>query len=75
MKVIFSRHTKRRAQLYKIPEITIEDILKNRNFEDGKYELIERINNFKLPIKIVISVENKNIIVITVSPLEKGEKM
>ena len=72
MKVKFSRHAKRRAKLYEIPESTIEKILADSELNDGEHELIRDIAGFKYPIKIVISVENDIMTVITNYPLKKG---
>ncbi|MEA3446192.1 MAG: hypothetical protein U9R19_15845 [Bacteroidota bacterium] len=72
MKVKFSRHAKRRARLYEILESTIEKILADSELNDGEHELIRDIAGFKYPIKIVISVENDIMTVITNYPLKKG---
>jgi hypothetical protein len=70
--VKFSRHAKRRAKLYEIPEPTIEKILADSDLSDGEHELIRDIGGFKYPIKIVVSVENNIMTVITNYPLKKG---
>ena len=72
VKVKFSRHAKRRAKLYEIPESTIKKILADSKLNDGEHELIRDITGFKYPIKIVISVENDIMTVITNYPLKKG---
>jgi len=72
VKVKFSRHAKRRARLYEIPESTIEKILADSELNDGEHELIRDIAGFKYPIKIVISVESDIMTVITNYPLKKG---
>ncbi len=72
MKVKFSRHAKRRAKLYAIPESTIEKILTDSNLNDGEHELIRDIAGFQYPIKIVVSVENNIMTVITNYLLKKG---
>jgi len=72
MKVKFSRHAKRRAKLYEIPEVIIEEILATLEFNNGKHELIENVVGFKYPIKIIISVENKIATVVTTYPLKRG---
>jgi len=68
----FSRHAKRRAKLYDIPEITIEKILADLGLHEGEHELIKEVPGFKYPIKIVVSVENNIMTVITNYPLKKG---
>ena len=72
MTVKFSRHAKRRAKLYEIPTSTIEKILADSDLNDGEHELIRDVPGFNYPIKIVISVENNIMTVITNYPLKKG---
>jgi hypothetical protein len=71
MIINFSRHA-RRAKLYDIPEITIENILADLDLHEGEHELIKEVPGFKYPIKIVVSVENNIMTVITNYPLKKG---
>ena len=52
----------------------IEKYLSDQDLEDGEHELIEVFSEFKYPIKIVVSVENDIITVITNYPLKKGIK-
>jgi len=70
MKIKFSRHAKRRASLYKLSLLAIENILKKKNLLSGKHEIIQEVPNQKFPVKIVVSVEDA-IIVITNYPLKK----
>ena len=72
VKVKFSRHAKRRAKLYEIPESTVEKMLANLDLSDGEHELIRDIAGFRYPIKIVVSIENDIMTVITNYPLKKG---
>ena len=76
MVVNYSRHAKRRAKFYNIPELIVEEILIDLDLQDGEHELIRNIPGFKYPIKIVVSVEVKSdiITVITNYPLKKGRK-
>lgn len=74
MEVKFSRHAKRRGKLYKIPESTLLKVLRKRNLPCGNYEIIENVEGFKYPLKIVVTVENDIITVITNYPLKKGRK-
>jgi len=74
MVINFSRHAKRRAKLYSIPETTIEEILMGMALQDGEHELIKDVPGFKYPIKIVVSVERNIINVITNYPLKKGRE-
>ncbi len=72
MIINFSRHAKRRAKLYNIPEFKIEEILMGLDLHDGEYELIRDISGFNYPIKIVVSIEKNIMTVITNYPLKKG---
>jgi len=72
MKIKFSRHARRRAKLYKISEEMLKNILEGKNLSQGNQEIIEDVEGFKYPLKIVISVENDIITVITNYPLKKG---
>ena len=72
MKIKFSRHARRRAKLYKISEEMVKNILEGKNLSQGNQEIIEDVEGFKYPLKIVISVENDIIPVITNYPLKKG---
>ena len=74
MIVEFSRHAKRRAKLYNIPESTIEEILKDLDLQDGEHEVIKDVQGFKYPIKTVVSVEGNIRTVITNYPLKKGRR-
>jgi len=74
MKIKFSRHAKRRGKLYKIPEETVKNILEGKNLSQGNHEIIENVEGFKYPLKIVISAEKDIITVITNYPLKKGRK-
>ncbi|RJQ50677.1 MAG: DUF4258 domain-containing protein [Nitrospiraceae bacterium] len=72
MKIKFSRHAKRRAKLYNISEAMVSDILKSMNFSPGKHEIIKNIKGLKYPLKIVTTVEDDIITVVTNYPLRKG---
>ena len=74
MKIKISRHAKRRAKLYNIPEPVIIDILKVKELSQGVHEIIETVEGFKYPLKIVVTVEDDTITVITNYPLKKGRK-
>jgi len=69
--VKLSRHAKRRAKLYEIPESTIEKIVADSDLSEGEHEVIRDIAGFKYPIKIVVSVEHDIMSVITNYPLKK----
>ena len=68
----FSRHAKRRAKLYKIPESVVEEMLKDSDLADGEHHIIRDVTGFKYPIKVIVSVERSTMTVITNYPLKKG---
>ena len=72
MQIHFSRHAKRRARLYKIAESMIVELLNDRELSQGEHEIIEKIPGIGYPVKIVVSVEDDIITVITSYPLKKG---
>lgn len=74
MDIKFSRHAKRRAQLYGIPEDTIVDILRNMELVSGECEIIQNVPGFVYPLKIVIDVADNIAIIITNYPLKKGRR-
>jgi hypothetical protein len=74
MKIKFSRHAKRRASLYKIPESVISIILTDMNLRQGEHEIIQDVAGFQYPLKIVVSVAGETATVITNYPLKKGRK-
>ena len=71
MEIRFSRHAKRRAKLYKIQESTVLKILEGKELNQGNREIIENVEGFKYPLKIVVKVKDDIIIVITNYPLKK----
>ena len=72
MQIHFSRHAKRRTRLYNIGESMIVELLNDREFSQGEHEIIEKIPGIGYPVKIVVSVEDDIITVITSYPLKKG---
>ena len=74
MEIKFSRHAKRRGKLYKIPEETVRKILEEKELVQGNQEIIEYVEGFKYPLKVVVSMEDDIITVITNYPLKKGRK-
>lgn len=76
MKIKFSRHAKRRAMLYDISESVILRILENKDLSrQGINEIIENVEGFKYPLKIIVAVENDIITIVTAYPLKKGRKI
>lgn len=74
MEIKFSRHAKRRAKLYDISDSTVTDILTSMNLGQGDHEIIKDVAGFKYPLKIVVSIEENTITVITNYPMKKGRK-
>ncbi len=73
MIIKLSRHAKRRAKLYKIPEGAIRKILEDMDLDEGEHEFIKDISGFTFPIKIVVVVEDVATVV-TNYPLKKGRR-
>ncbi len=73
MKIKMSRHAKRRAKLYKIPEETINSVLSERELSEGENEIIQNISGFKYPLKIIIKVQDDLVTVISTYPFKKGK--
>ena len=65
---------KRRAKLYQIPEATILKVLEGKELTRGDHEIIEYVEGFKYPLKIVVTVAYDIITVKTNYPLKKGRK-
>jgi len=74
VEIKLSRHAKRRAKLYKIPKTTILKALEGKKLPHGNHEIIEYVQGFKYPLKIIVAVEDDMITVITNYPLKKGRK-
>ena len=74
MIVEFSRHARRRAKLYRIPEAAARKKLDGTDLREGEHELIEDIYGFEFSIKIVVAVEEDVATVITNYPLKKGRR-
>ena len=76
MKIEFSRHAKRRAKLYNISEFVILRVLENKNLShQGINEIVENVEGFKYPMKIVVAIENDILTIVTNYPLKKGRKI
>ena len=71
MDIKFSRHAKRRMKLYDMSELIVCDILKRETLSPGKQEIVRDISRFHLPLKVVFSVENEQLTVITTYLLKK----
>ena len=71
LEIYFSRHARRRTKLYGISEDVIINILKDKQLSKGNHEIIENVEGFKFPLKVVFVVTDK-ITIITTYPLKKG---
>ena len=77
MEIIFSRHAKRRMQLFKLEENdvmeTINSYRMDRIVQSGKHEVINRTlsEKYGYPLKVVFYQESDKIFVITAYPLRK----
>lgn len=67
----FSRHAKRRANLYRISEQLLLDALKGKELTRDKHVIVENIAGFRYPLKIVINVEDDIITVISNYPVRR----
>ena len=74
MQIRFSRHARRRARHYKIAESIIRDILKDIELSHGRHEIMKGVKGFRYKLKIIVSVENDIMTVITNYPLKKGKE-
>ena len=74
MEITFSRHARRRADLYGIPQSTIVTILQEKPLDPGGHEIVKKVEGFKHPLKIVVVVEDDVMTVITNYPLKKGRR-
>jgi hypothetical protein len=72
VEIKFSRHAKRRAALYKVPQSTVLALLEGRVLPPGIHEIVEKVEGFRYPLKVVVAVEGDRITVITNYPLKKG---
>jgi hypothetical protein len=74
VEIKFSRHARRRGQLYGISERTVSGLMKDLALSHGKHEIIKAVRGFKYPLKIVVYVESGTVTVITNYPVRKGRK-
>jgi hypothetical protein len=74
VKIRFSRHAKRRAKLYHIPDSTVIHILANLNLKQGEHEIIKAVPGSKHPLKIIVTVEGETLTVVTNYPMKRGRK-
>ena len=83
LKIVFSRHAKRRLKLYKIDARDIvEKIQFGFNSQDKsiknklQFSVITnaKYSKIKLPIKIIATIDKFDVLIITAYPLKKGKK-
>lgn len=74
MNLRFSRHARRRMQLYRLGMETVSSGLAGLYLPDGKHEIITQIIGVPLPVKLVVTVEDDILTVVTAYPLKKGHK-
>ena len=72
MKITFSRHAKRRAKLYSLPQSLVEKVTSEETLTDGEHEIIREVPGFKYPLKIIGSVEGEVVTVIMNCRLKRG---
>jgi hypothetical protein len=70
-RIQFSRHAKRRAKLYRIQESIVEQAITEVALTNGEHEIIRDLPGFKYPLKIVVSVQDEVVTVITNYPLKR----
>jgi hypothetical protein len=75
VQVRLSRHARRRAQLYEIPEETVLSALADIDLSPGKHEIVANVEGLKFPLKIIVSVDYDIITVISNYPLKKGHRL
>lgn len=63
--VYFSRHARRRMELYAISETMVKKLLPREITRFGRHEIINQVEGFALPIKVVFEVKDSKITIIT----------
>lgn len=81
MKIVFSRHARRRLKLYRIEQQdivnTIESSSKEQrsSVEQGFWIIDKSLTvKYAYPVKVVFVQEEERIVVVTAYPLKKGKK-
>ena len=73
MKIIFSRHVKKRIKLYSISEEIIDEIIsKKPPQKQGKNILIQPVEGIRYPVKVIANRHNDTVVIITAYPLKRG---
>ena len=71
--VSFSRHARRRMQLYEISQDTVIDILPLSDVV-GRHTATRHLPGHKFPVKVVYEVRAEETIVITAYPVKKAKQ-
>lgn len=58
--------------MYGIRESLISGLLQGKSLPSGKHDIVEKVERFTYPIKIVVVVQEDMITVVTSYPLKKG---
>lgn len=75
LRIRFSRHARRRIELYNILEDTVAAMVQEADAEPGRHELVKKVAGFSLPLKVVFDVETaEDATVITAYPLRRARK-
>lgn len=73
MKIIFSRHAKKRMKLYSISEKTIDEIIsKKPPQKQGKNIIIQPVEGIRYPVKVIANRNNDTVFIIIAYPLKRG---
>lgn len=79
-KIEYSRHARRRMQLYNISEEDVSSIVEQNSLafavQQGKHEIVSDnvFSDYGYPIKIIFTCEGDRIVVITAYPLKRRAK-
>lgn len=68
----FSRHARRRMQLYRISDTVVTDMIQTSQTGPGHNTIVRDWPGFKHPIKVVFVIEGDILTVVTAYPLKKG---
>lgn len=68
----FSRHARRRAKLYGIPEAAVEQLVAEAMLTTGENVILGQVPGISYPVKVVAALEGNVVTVVTSYPLKKG---
>lgn len=74
MKILVSRHAKRRMKLYGLSEDTVLPYIQKTILAEGANELLFELPGTKYPVKVVVAVEGGIATIITSYPLKRGRE-